>query len=129
MVDEHPNLALLQSLDLRDLASAKDIFSEDFVWHFINPQLPNIQGDFVGVEGLMSFFGALQQRTGGSFSVEPISSTVFGDNLVVSHVKDRMNLDGRTVEPEAVVIWRFRDGRIAEAWDVVAVLEPHVAER
>ena len=129
MVDEHPNVALLQSVDLRDVASAKDVFSDDFVWHFFNPQLPDIQGDYVGLAGLASFFEAMQGRTGGSFSVEPVSITAVGDELVVTHVKDTMTLDDQVLEVDAIVVWRFVDGRIAEAWDIPAVHDARVVGR
>lgn len=129
MADEHPNIALLQSLDLRDVGSAKNAFSEDFVWHFFNPQLPDIQGDYVGVDGLGSFFETMHRRTGGSFKVEPISITAAGDELVVTHVKDCMTVDGQDLEVDAVAVWRFVDGRIAEAWDIPAVHGARVVGR
>ena len=97
MVDEHPNIALLQSVNLRDVTSAKDVFSEDFVWHFFNPQLPDIQGDYVGLEGLGSFFETMHSRTGGSFRVEPVSIRAVGDELVVTHVRDSMTMDGQDI--------------------------------
>lgn len=126
MADVHPNIALLQSVDLRDVASAKDAFSEDFVWHFFNPKLPDIQGDYFGLAGLGSFFETMHSRTGGSFKVEPVSITAAGDELVVTHVKDRLSLEDQDIEVDAVVVWRFVGGRIAEAWDIPAVHEPRV---
>ena len=120
MADQHPNVTLLQRLDLRDLASAKDLFAEDFVWHYFNPRLPDLEGDYVGLKGLAAFFEKIGSKTGGAFRVEPVSITAAGDALVVTHSKNSMTLDGQDLVVDAVVVWRFADGRIAEVWDIPA---------
>ena len=126
MHDVHPNIALLQSLDLRDLASAKDAFAEDFVWHFFNPELPDVQGDYVGLQGLGTFFETMHARTEGTFRVEPVSIQAVGNELVITHVHDHLTFDGQELEVDAIVVWRFVDGRIAEAWDIPAVHDARV---
>lgn len=75
MSGEHPNIALLKRLDLRNLSASAGLFTDDFVWHFFNPQLPDLQGDYVGLAGLQAFFEKLGAVTGGSFNVEPVSIT------------------------------------------------------
>lgn len=126
MTDEHPNIARLKALDLRDIASAKDVFSADFVWHFFNPHLPDMQGDYPGPEGLAAFFEKMADKTGGSFRVDPVSITAVGNELVVTHVVDTMVMDDQDIEVDAVVVWRFVDNRIAEAWDIPAVHDARV---
>ena len=121
MTKEHPNISLLKQLDPRTLAGAADLFAEDFVWHFFNPRLPDIQGDYVGQSGLEDFFEKLGALTGGTFQIEPISITPIGDELVVAHVKDRMILEDQPIEIDAVVVWRIVGDRIAEAWDIPSV--------
>ena len=117
MTAPHPNVELLMKLDLRDLDASAVLFSDEFVWHFFNPKLPDVQGDYTGIDGLKAFFGAMAQRTGGSFNVQPVSVTPVGNELLVVHVRDLMNLDGTTLEIDAVVVWRIVNGQIAEAWD------------
>ena len=129
MADEHPNITLLQRIDLRDLASAKDVIAEDFVWHYFNPRLPEMEGDYVGLEGLASFFEKIRSKAGGAFGVEPVSITAAGDALVVTHSRNSMTLDGRDLVFDAVVVWRFADGRIAEAWDIPAADAARVVSR
>lgn len=121
MSEEHPNVSLLKRVDLTNLASCADLFAEDFVWHFFNARLPDVQGDYVGVAGLQAFFDKLAAGTGGTFAVQPISVTPFGDELVVAHVRDTMAFGGTTLELDAVVVWRIVDGRLAEAWDIPAI--------
>ncbi|MEM1049323.1 MAG: nuclear transport factor 2 family protein [Pseudomonadota bacterium] len=121
MSEEHPNLALLQRLDPRNLTSSAGLFTEDVVWHFFNPKLPDIQGDYVGLAGIGSFFEKLGARTSGTFKVEPISVRAVGDELVVMHTRNTMVLEDEDVATDVVVVWRIVDGRIAEIWDIPSV--------
>ena len=108
-------------LDLRDLDASAALFSDDFIWHFFNPKLPDLQGDYVGVDGLKTFFSALADKTKGSFNVQPVTVTPVGAELLVVHVRDTMDLDGISVDTDAVVVWRIVAGKITEAWDIPAV--------
>lgn len=128
MPAEHPNILLLRRLDPRNLASSADLFAEDVVWHFFNPKLPDIQGDYVGLAGIGSFFEKLGARTSGTFRVEPISIHAVGDELVVMHTRNTMVLEDEDVATDVVVVWRIVDGRIAEIWDIPSVhTAAHVA--
>ena len=99
MTDEHPNVALLKRLDLSNIAAAADLFAQDVVWHFFNPRLPDVEGDYVGLSGLQTFLGKMVALTEGTFDVAPISVTVVGDELLVMHNKNRMTLQGKTLMP------------------------------
>ncbi len=126
MNKEHPNLALLSKLDILDLDASAPLFSEKFVWHFFNPKLPDVQGDYEGVEGLKKFFERLAERTNGTFKVSAVSAMPIGEELVVVHVRDTMELDGDSLSVDAAVVWRIVGGQLAEAWDIPAVF--HLAE-
>ena len=119
MTGEHPNISLLKRLDLRNLAAAKDLMAEDVVWHYFNPNLPEIQGDYVGLNGIRSFFQNIGGKTRGTFKVEPVSIIAVGDELVVVHARDTLTFQGRPIALDVVVVWRFVDRRIAEVWDIV----------
>ena len=125
MAETHPNVALLSRFDPANLAGMAEVLAEDFVWHFVNPQLTDIQGDYVGLTGLQDFFERIQNFSGGTFKINPVSITTCGDELVVVHVKDTMVLEGTPMEIDAVVVWRIVDGKIAEAWDIPAVHTAH----
>ena len=121
MNKEHPNIDVLKRLDLRNLEASAEVFAEDFVWHYYNPKLPEMQGDYIGLTGLTDFFKILAGRTMGSFKVKPLSIAPMGDELVVTHVKDTMLLNGKQMEIDAVVIWCIIDGKIREAWDIPVI--------
>lgn len=125
MTDEHPNVALLKRVDFGNLAGAADLFAENFVWHFFNPRLPDVEGDYAGVSGLQTFLEKMVALTEGTFKVEPISVTAVGDELLVMHNKNRMTLQGMSIETDVVVVWRIVDGRFSEVWDIPSVYAVH----
>ncbi len=118
MTDEHANLKLLARLNIRDLDSCADLFAEDFVWHYVNPRLPDVQGDYLGVRGLKTFFEKIDARTRGNFEPRTVWLAPFGDELVVMHNKNRLKIDGRAIETDVALVWRIVDGRFSEVWDI-----------
>ncbi len=126
MSDEHPNISVMKQFNPADVEGSADVLSEDVVFHFFNPALPDIQGDYAGREGLQSFFGKMAERTKGTFKVNPVSITAVGDELVVVRVKNTMTLPDQQIEIDAVVVWRILDGKIVEAWDIPAVHTPKI---
>ena len=119
MTEDHPNVAALKRLDLRDLAASRDLISEDIVWHYANPNLPDLVGDYVGLDGLRAFFDAIARKSQGTFQINPISATPVGDELVVVQSRNTLTHEGRSVAVDVVVVWRFVDGRVVEVWDIV----------
>ena len=119
VTQDHPNLALLQRLDPRNMAASTDLFAEDAVFHYFNPNLPELQGDHAGHDGIRAFFESLAEMSHGTFRIEPVSATPVGNELVVVQSRNTLTLGERTVTVDVVVVWRFADGRIVEAWDIV----------
>lgn len=117
----HPNLAILMKLDLQNLDACAEIFADDFIWHYFNPKLPDFEGDYRGVEGLKGFFAKLGAMSRGRFQVNPIDVRAMGDELLVTHVRNRIGLAKDVIEFDAVVVWRIVDGKLAEAWDIPSV--------
>ncbi len=118
MTKEHPNILLLSKLDIRDLDASEPLFSEDFVWHYFNPKLRDLEGSYAGVDGLRTFFGRLAGKSEGTFKVEPISATPVGNELVVVRTRNSMAFDKDPIAVDVVVVWRVVDGKIAEGWDI-----------
>jgi ketosteroid isomerase-like protein len=121
MIKEHPNISILKKFNPADLNTVAEVLAEDFIWHYINPELSELEGDYLGLSGLTSFFQKLAGRTRGSFKVKPVSIIPMGDELIITHVKDTMSLDGKPMEIDAVVLWCIIDGQIKEAWDIPVV--------
>lgn len=119
MTSEHPNVSLLKKLDPNDLSAATDLFADDVVFHYFNPHLPDLEGDYLGLDGLRSFFEIVRQKTRGTFRVQPVKITAVGDELVVTQVRDTLTFQGQPMALDVVVVWRFVDGHIVEVWDIV----------
>ena len=120
----HPNLALLErfsKLIPNDLPNAREFFADDFVWHYFNPELPELAGDYNGFNGLQTFFQKLGALTNNTFDVQDKQVMPVGDELVITCVKPSMTLDGESFETDAVVVWRIVDNHVAEAWDIPAI--------
>ena len=120
MTEEHPNISLLKRLDLRNLEAAKGLIAEDVIWHYFNPNLPELQGDYVGMDGIRSFFQRVGELSRGTFKVEPVSITPVGDELVMVPVRDTLTIEGKSHARDVVVVWRIVDGRVVEVWDIVS---------
>lgn len=128
MTQEHPNIALLKRLDPENMAGTTNVFADNFVWHYFNPRLPKIQGDYVGRSGLQDFFEKLAKRTSGTFKVNPISVTPVGDELLVMQNRNTMTLEDQNIEIDVVLVWRIVDGLVAEVWDIPSVYSSRTAQ-
>lgn len=119
MTEVHPNIALLDQLDRRNMAASAHLFADDAVFHYFNPNLPDLQGDHVGPDGIRAFFETLAEKSHGTFRIEPVSATPVGRELVVVQSRNSLTLGKRIVTVDVVVVWRIVDGRIVEVWDIV----------
>ncbi|MGB5276694.1 MAG: nuclear transport factor 2 family protein [Gammaproteobacteria bacterium] len=121
MAEEHPNIAVLKRFDPANVAETVDVLAEDVIWHYYNPRLPDLHGDYVGRAGIQTFFEKLRLLAGSAFKINTVSVTAVGDELVVVHRKQVMNLEDHHIESDVVVVWRIVDGRIAEVWDIPSI--------
>ena len=115
------NISLLQKIDIRNLDSCADIFADNFVFHYYNPKMTELEGDYRGVEELKGFFAKLAEMSNDSFHVSVIDASTVGDELVVTQTCNRISLEGNTIEFDVVVVWRIVESKITEAWDIPSV--------
>ena len=125
----HPNISLLEKLDIRNLDACTNIFADNFIWHYFNPRLPELEGDYRGIEGLKSFFTKLDEISNSSFQANVIDSRTVGDELVVAQACNRLTLEGDTIETVVVVVWRIVNGKIAEGWDIPTVNNVRIIQK
>jgi ketosteroid isomerase-like protein len=128
---EHPNISIVKrigsAIQAGDIGGARDVLGEEVVWHYFNPRLPELAGDYVGIAGIAAFFESVARRTGGTFRVEPVSANSAGDELVVTHARLHLTLDTRQIQTDALVVWRLHNHRVVEVWDIPAVHAPPAA--
>ena len=99
-----------------------------FVWHYYNPKLPQLQGDYKGLEEFKGFFEKLGSMSGDSFEVSVVDTRAVGDELVVIQTCNRLMFGGNLIEFDVVVVWRVVEGKIAEAWDIPSVFNVRTVE-
>ena len=102
-------------------------FADDFVFHFFNPQLPDLAGDYHGFEATADLFERLAEVSETGFRNVPHSLTACGDELLVAFATNTLGFAGTMIDVDAVVVWRVFGGQIHEAWDIPAVntVRPH----
>ncbi|TAI48832.1 nuclear transport factor 2 family protein [Flagellimonas allohymeniacidonis] len=121
MNHEHPNISILEKFNPADIASAAEIVADDAIFHYYNPELPDMEGDYIGFEGFQAFFNKISELTQGTFQVHPQSISTWGDEFVVTYTKNTMVLPDKEIETDVVVVWRILDGKIREVWDIPGV--------
>lgn len=117
----HPNLSLLEKLDIQNLDASTNIIAKNFIWHYYNPKLPGLQGDYHGIEGYKEFFAKLAEMSSSNLQVNVIDTQVVGDELIIVQTCNRLVHKGDTLEFDVVVVWRIVNGKIAEGWDIPSV--------
>jgi len=126
MTEEHPNVAVLKRFNPTKLAETIDVFAEDVIWHYFNPGLPELHGDYIGHDGIQTFFEKLRQLADSEFKINTVSVNPIGDELVVVHRKQIMNLKENHIESDVVVVWRIVDKKISEVWDIPSIHAAHI---
>jgi predicted SnoaL-like aldol condensation-catalyzing enzyme len=124
----HPNIAVLQRFNPANISTSIGVIAEDTIFHYFNPMIPDLQGDYFGRQGFMEFSDKKAGQSKGTFKVTLLSITPLGDELVVTHIKDNMTLNDQQLEIDAVVVWRILDGKIKEAWDIPAVYHAIISD-
>ena len=117
----HPNLSLLNKLDLKNLDASASIIAENFTWHYFNPKLPELDGKYYGVEGFKEFFKKLAETSKGSFQINIIDARPIGDELVFTQTRNRLMFESDIIEFDVVVVWRIVNEKISEGWDIPSV--------
>ena len=128
----HPNISLLERLDIRNLDTCKNIIADNFIWHYFNPKLPELEGDYRGIEELKIFFAKLAEISNGSFQVNVIDARAVGDELVVIQTCNRIKSEaseGDAIDTDVVVVWRVVNGKIAEGWDIPSVYKVRTIQK
>jgi ketosteroid isomerase-like protein len=74
-----------------------------------------ISGGHQGLDQVLGFFGALAERSGGTFRAS-LQDVVATDDHAVGLPSSDAEGDGRAVRSPTVLVFHVRDGRIPETW-------------
>jgi ketosteroid isomerase-like protein len=113
----HPNAELVRAAYDRvadgDGTGFTELLAEGVKWHF--PGRSSVAGDFEGRDAVIEHWHAYSAATGESLKAEV--AAVLGDDrfaVAIEHVTAER--DGKSYNRHDVVVFRIKDGAIAEAW-------------
>jgi ketosteroid isomerase-like protein len=94
-----------------DMATLKSLFAEDAIWHM--PGSSVVSGPKKGRDAILSFFGELMERSGGTFAVTLKDLASSGDRVyALQHAHGER--DGKTLDRDAVNVFHVSDGVVTE---------------
>jgi len=116
-MDEHKNAALTRSgfdaFAKGDMARLGELFAEDAVWHTAGKG--PLAGDRVGREAIFSYFGALMERSGGTFHNE-VTDILASEERSVALTTTKAERNGNTLAADAFIVFRVKDDLVTEVW-------------
>jgi ketosteroid isomerase-like protein len=95
-----------------DVPALADLFAEDIVWRY--PGHNSLAGDHVGQERVLRLLGQFAERTGGNYRAE--LQQVMANDEYAGWARDVGRRKGKTLDVNAVVVFRLEGDRVAEAW-------------
>jgi ketosteroid isomerase-like protein len=111
----HPNAELIrggyEAFARGDVDTVMGLLADDIVWHV--PGHSPIAGDYHGHDGVMGFFGTLQEETGGTFRLE-IHDVAATDEHVLAIIDFHAERHGHSRDANAIHVWHVRDGKAVE---------------
>lgn len=118
----HPNQDLAmqayKAFAARDMATLDRLMADDVRWHVAGTSA--VSGDYDGKQQVFELFGALSERSGGTFSLD-IHDILANDDHAVALVKTVAEGDGQRLEDDAVHVMHVKDGRVVSfysyQWD------------
>lgn len=121
---EHPNVEIVRrgydAFNNRNMDALAALVAENVVWHVSGRSL--LAGDYHGRETTFAYFDRLHELTNGTYQTE-LHVAVGSDEHVISIDHSSAKRNGSTYEENELVVFRFRDGRIVEAWQ--AFMSPY----
>ena len=115
---EHPNLVLLRrgmaAFAAHDLATLKELFSEDIRWHHMGTSI--LSGDYSGLGEIFEHFARRAALTGNTYEVVVLQAIAADQFIsVVSKVEAKRD-DGKRYSDVICIVYRIVSGRCVEAW-------------
>ena len=109
------NLALIrrfyEARANKDPEAIMECLTEDVVWRY--PGRNVFSREYRGKEDVASFFRGLRETTGDNFSSE-VGRILVDETVAFVHELPRGTINGKSLEWETLLMFRLRDGKIAE---------------
>lgn len=116
-MSEHPNAALLRRIYSGEADAVYGALAPEYVAHV---PAAAIEGDYAGANGHRAHREAIMRLTNGTLRKLQLDAFLANDEWGIVPFTLTAERDGQTLNVQAFGIWRFRDGKIAEHWAMVA---------
>lgn len=93
-----------------DMATLQELFSPDIEW--VEPGRHALAGTYRGTDAVLGFFGALMERSSGTFRLEVIGCAEIAPGQVASQVHVMADLPGGSIDTTAMHAFTIADGRV-----------------
>jgi ketosteroid isomerase-like protein len=117
MMPEHPNVVVVRrgydAFNKGDRDTLSVLMADDVVWHVAGRS--SIAGDYEGRAATFAHFGHLHELTAGTYQRE-LHIAVGDEDHVISVEHGSATRGDASYAETQLVVFRFRDGHVAEAW-------------
>lgn len=117
VVADHPLADLIRrgydAFLKRDIATLKDLFAEDVVWHAAGTS--PISGEYRGRDALFTLMRLVDELSGGTFRIE-IHTVLADDEHGVALTRTTASREGQHLRAQSVNVFHVRDGKVTEVW-------------
>lgn len=97
----------------QDMEAARAFLADDF--HFVYQGLSSVAGEYKGPDEFFGLFGAIMEKTGGTYAPDIHDVTDSGDHAAIL-VNITAQRDGKPYSYRHVVVWHVEDGKITEGF-------------
>jgi ketosteroid isomerase-like protein len=113
-----------EAFNAADMQTLTELFDPAVIWH--TPGRGPMAGDYHGRDATFGQFGRYGMQTNGTFRATLRNIVDGGDGLVVAMHHNTGARDGKDLDVDCCLVFRFQDGRIVEcreyfsdtyAWD------------
>jgi uncharacterized protein len=98
-----------------DLDTLRELLDPDVVWHV--PGRGSLAGDYQGIDATLGYFLALFERSNGTFKAELVECGEIATDLVACLVRITGDMTAASIDVQAMMLFRERDGRSIEVWN------------
>ncbi|EOD70011.1 nuclear transport factor 2 family protein [Amycolatopsis vancoresmycina] len=116
---EHQNATLIrrgyEAFSTGDIATLTELLAPDAVQHM--PGHNVFSGDHKGRDAILTMYGQLAERSGGTLKVE-LEEVYANDEEVVTVYHSTGSRNGKQLDTRHALVFRMRDGKAMELTDV-----------
>jgi uncharacterized protein len=102
-----------------DVDALADLLHEDVVWH--TPGRGPFAGDHEGRDATLASFAVEHELSGGTYRVA-VHDVLTSDDHTVAPLRATARRGDKTLDMDYALVFRIRQGAVAEAWELWADL-------